>query len=129
MTTWAHSKVLSQGLNYIKTSADKVVAIKNYTAGDSYGAVTAAGNILAEAATVNGDYTIGAPSTGSSLTSPSGKTATAGAAGTPTHIGFLNSVGSEVLWVTNETSGLPISSGDTVTFPQLTYFSDQLVSA
>lgn len=129
MATWANSKVLSQGINYIKTSATKVVAIKTYSPGDSYAIVTAAGNILAEAATVSGDYTIAASGSNQAITSPAGKTATASASGTPTHIGFLNSTGSEVLWVTNETSGLAIASGDTVTFPSLVCYSDQLIQA
>jgi len=41
------------------------------------------------------------------------------------HIAFLNTTDSEVLWVTEETSGQVVTMGNPVNFPSLVYTSNQ----
>lgn len=48
MAKWAHSDVLDNGLNFIKTNCNKIALISSYAAGDSYATVN--DRILAEAA-------------------------------------------------------------------------------
>lgn len=130
MAIWAHAKVLTDGIAYIKANCDKIVAIKTYSPGDSYAIVTGAGNILAEAALTSSDLIISASGADQKLTSAAGKQdLSANAGGVVTQIGFLNSSGSEVLWVTDETSGQTVVMGNPVVFPSLTYTSVQPVQA
>lgn len=126
MAKFAHQKVLDDGLNYIKTNCNKIALISAYTIGDSYATVNAA--ILAEATMASGDFTLASSGNNRTLTSASGKSDTAanatGGSGT-NHIAFLNTTGSEVLWVTNETSGQVITVDNPVNFPSLVYTSSQ----
>jgi hypothetical protein len=125
MTKWAHADVLDGGLNGIKTVATKMMLISAYSAGDSYATVT--GNKLAEVTMASGDYTLSSSGSNRVLTTASGKSATAsaGASGTPDlHIAFTDG-SAKVLWVTDETTDQSVASGNTVTFPQVTYTSNQ----
>jgi hypothetical protein len=75
----------------------------------------------------SGDFVITSSGSNRVLTTAAGKsaTATASALGTPDlQIAFTDGV-SKVLWVTDETSNQPITSGNTVNFPSLTYTSNQ----
>lgn len=124
MAKYAHIDVLDGGLNVIKTGATKMLLVSAYTAADSYAVVT--GNKLAEVTMASGDYTLAGTSS-RTLTVASGKTATAtaSASGTPDlHIAFTDGV-SKVLWVTDETSNQPITSGNTVNFPAPVYTANQ----
>ena len=127
MAKWAHADVLDNGLNYIKNNCDKVVAIISYTASDSYATVMTAGNIVAEAAMSSTDFVLsGAAGAARVLTTASGKQdASANNAGDPTHFAFVDTVNSKVLWVTSESSVQTVTAGNPVTFPSLTYTSNQ----
>lgn len=126
MATFAHQQVLDNGLNYIKDNCDKVTLIPSYSVGESY--ATVAAKILAEAAMTSADFTLGSSGNNRTLTSAAGKqdasaNATGGSA--TNHIAFLNTTGSEVLWVTEETSGQVVTVGNPVNFPSLVYTSNQ----
>lgn len=126
MATYAHPQVLDNGLNYIKNNCDKVALISSYSVGESY--ATVAAKILAEAAMTPGDFTLATSGNDRTLTSAAGKSDTAANAtgGSATnHIAFLNTTGSEVLWVTQETSGQVVTTGNPVNFPSLVYTSKQ----
>ena len=127
MTKWAHADVLDNGPAYIKTNCDKVCVVSAYTAGDSYATVTAA--ILAEAALTSTDFTLASSGNDRTLTTAAGKQDTsANATGAASHIAFVDTVASKVLWVTEETSGQSITAGNPVTFPSLVYTSKQPVA-
>ena len=127
MTKWAHADVLDNGPNYIKTNCNKVCVISAYSAGDSYATVTAA--ILAEAAMTTTDFTLESSGNDRTLTTASGKQDTgANATGAASHLAFVDTANSKVLWVTEETSGQTITSGNPVTFPPLVYTAKQPVA-
>ena len=127
MAKWAHADVLDNGINYIKTNCNKVAVISAYTAGDSYATVNAA--ILAEATMASGDFTLGTSGSNRTLTTASGKQDTsANATGTASHIAFVDTANSKVLWVTEETSGQTVVLGNPVTFPSLVYTAKQPVA-
>lgn len=127
MTKWVHADVLDNGPAYIKTNCDKVCAVSAYTAGDSYATVTAA--ILAEAALTSTDFTLASSGGDRTLTTAAGKQDTAAnATGAASHLAFVDTVASKVLWVTEETSGQTITSGNPVTFPSLVYTAKQPVA-
>ena len=127
MTKWAHADVLDNGPAYIKTNCDKVCVVSAYTAGDSYATVTAA--ILAEAALTSTDFTLASSGSDRTLTTAAGKQDTAAnVSGTASHIAFVDTANSKVLWVTEETSGQTITSGNPVTFPSLVYTAKQPVA-
>ena len=127
MAKWAHADVLDNGISYIKTNCNKVVVISAYTAGDSYATVTAA--ILAEAALTSTDFTLASSGNDRTLTTATGKQDTsANATGAASHIAFVDTVASKVLWVTEETSGQTITASNPVTFPSLVYTAKQPVA-
>ena len=128
MAKWAHADVLDNGIAYIKTNCDKVAAILAYTSGDSYATVTGGSNILAEITTTSTDFTLaGAAGEARTCTLGTGlQDATANATGNPTHFAFLDTATSKVLYVTEETSAISLTSGvGPVTFPALVYTSNQ----
>lgn len=125
MAKWVRSGVLDNGLNDIKTNATRMMLISAYSAADSYATVT--GNKLAEVTMASGDYTLSSSGNNRLLTTASGKsaTATATAGGTPDlHIAFTDGT-ANVIWVTDETTNQPITSGNTINFPQIVYTSNQ----
>ena len=127
MTKWAHADVLDNGPAYIKTNCDKVCVVSAYTAGDSYATVAAA--ILAEAALTSTDFTLASSGSDRTLTTAAGKQDTsANATGAASHIAFVDTVASKVLWVTEETSGQTITASNPVTFPSLVYTAKQPVA-
>lgn len=125
MAKWARSGVLDNGLNDIKNNATVMMLISAYSAGDSYATVVA--NNLAEASMTGTDFTLGSSGSNRTLTTAAGKsaTATASASGTPDlHIAFTDG-SANVIWVTDETTNQPITSGNVINFPQLVYTSNQ----
>ena len=127
MTQWAHADVLDNGPAYIKTNCNKVCVVSAYTAGDSYATVTAA--ILAEATLTTTDFTLESSGNDRTLTTATGKQDTsANATGAASHIAFVDTVNSKVLWVTEETSGQTITASNPVTFPSLVYTAKQPVA-
>ncbi len=124
MAKYAHPDVLDQGINYIKTTCNKMAVVSAYTFGDSYATVN--GNILAEASMTSTDFTLGTSGNNRTLTTAAGKSDTsANATGAASHIAFVDTGNSKVLWVTEETSGQTITSGNAVNFPSLVYTSQQ----
>lgn len=121
---FANASVLDGGLNAIKNGATKMILVSAYTFGDTYATVTA--NALATVTMAPADFTITASGNNRVLTTASkSATATATIGGTPDlQIAFTDGVG-VVLWVTDETSNQPITSGNTVNFPAFTYTSNQ----
>lgn len=131
MAKWAASIVLDGGSDLIRTRAGTVArvkmhVIKAYAAGDSYATVT--GNSCAVVDMVAGDYvqsssglnrrtTIGAKN-GVSVTANSG-------AAPNLHIAHVDSVSSEVLYVTDETSDQVLTAGNQVNVPAHTYDVNQ----
>lgn len=127
MAKYAHPDVLDNGPNYIKTNCNKVAVLSAYTFGDSYATVNAA--ILAEAAMASGDFTLADSGNDRAMTTAAGKQdAAANAGGAASHIAFVDTVSSKVLWVTEETSGQTIVIGNPVTFPSLVYTAKQPVA-
>jgi hypothetical protein len=124
MAKYAHPDVLDKGIDLIRTSCDKMVVIDAYTFGDSYATVN--GNILASVAMTSTDFTLGTSGNDRTLTSATGKSdSSADATGAASHIAFLDTANSKVLWVTTETSGQTITAGNAVNFPSLVYTSQQ----
>lgn len=125
MAKWVRSGVLDDGLNDIKTNATHMLLIKAYTLADSY--ATVVGNIVADVTMVSGDYTLANSGSNRTLTTASGKSATAsaGSGASPNlHFAFTDGT-ANVIWVTDETSDQVVTSGNTVNFPQLVYTSNQ----
>ena len=127
MAKWVRSGVLDNGLNDIKTVATKMLLLSTYTAGDTY-AVVFANRLNAGVTMAAADFTLAAAGNNRTLTTAAGKadTATATAATPNLHIAFTDGVG-VVIWVTDETSDQPITSGNTINFPALVYTSQQPV--
>lgn len=124
MAKYAHPDVLDQGISFIKNNCNKVAVVSAYTFGDSYATVN--GNILAEASMTSTDFTLATSGNNRTLTTAAGKSdASANATGTASHIAFVDTVNSKVLWVTEETSGQIITIGNAVNFPVLVYTSQQ----
>jgi hypothetical protein len=124
MAKYAHPDVLDQGINYIKTNCNKMAVIDAYTFGNSYATVN--GDILAEVSMTSTDFTLGTSGNNRTLTTAAGKSdASANATGAASHIAFVDTVNSKVLWVTEETSGQIITIGNAVNFPVLVYTSQQ----
>lgn len=128
MAKWVHADVLDNGLNNIKTNANRLWLLKAYAAGDSY--ATATGNMIAEATMASGDYTLGnGASSARTLTTAAGKTdsaADANSGASPDlHLAFVDTVNSKVLWVTDETSNQVVTLGNAVTFPSVVLTSNQ----
>lgn len=126
MAKYAHPDLLDNGLNHLKNNATKLLLISGYTAGDSYALVVAA--TLAEATVAPGDFTLADNGANRRVTSAA-KTASATAtvaAGQNLHFAFTDGV-AKVLYVTNETSDMAITSGNPVNFPAIAYTSNQPV--
>ena len=126
MATWAHSDVLDNGIAYIKANATALHLISSYTTNDSYATVLS--RSLGSVAMAAADFTIGSSGANRTLTSASGKTANATASSGVTpdlHFAFVNTASSKVLWITNETTDQPITNGNPLQFPALTYTVEQ----
>ena len=128
MAKYAHPDVRDNGINYIKTNCNKIALISSYAVGDSYATVN--GRILGDVAMPSADFILSSSGNDRVITSDAGKqdsAANASGGSATNHIAFLDTVNSKVLWVTQETSGQVINSGNPVTFPSLTYTVQQPV--
>jgi hypothetical protein len=127
LAKYVSADVLDGGLNAIRNSADRMLLLKAYTAGDSYATVT--GNAICQVTMVSGDYTLSGVDGAARVLTVSSKsgTAFANSGATPDlHIAFTDNA-SKVLLVTDETTDQVVTSGNTVNFPILTYTSAQPV--
>ena len=75
-------------------------------------------NVAVSAATTSADFTLGSSGNTRTLTCAS-KTATASGSGDPTHIVFVNTATSKILGVTQESSGVTVSTGTSYTLPSI----------
>ena len=127
MTKWANSSVLDTGPESIRTLAGtpgrvKQHLIEAYDAEDSYASVVA--NSVAVANVALADLVMSTSSSNRVMTVAEIDmgNATATSSATPDiHLALVDSVGSTVLLVTDETSNQPITSGNPVTAPSWAY--------
>jgi hypothetical protein len=125
MAKYAHIAVLDGGLNIIKDNCTKMILLSAYTTNFTTATTT---NLVAEVAMSSTDFTItGTDGAARVLTVAGGKSDTAAnisALGTPDlHIAFVDAM--RVLYVTDEASNQPITAGNPVNFPSLTYTASQ----
>lgn len=127
---WVNDLVIDNGPAYIKANCNSMRLVKTYSAADSY--ATVHGNSIAAVAMASGDFTIGAGDpNGRTLTTAvkSNVSATADSGATPDLvIAFVNTTGTAVLWVTNETSDQVVVNGNTVDFPACTLHLPQVTA-
>ena len=129
MSRYAHADFLDGGLAYLKANCNKVILIDAYSA--VYATVNGA-NKVAETTVATGDFAIaGADGAARVLTATltakaAGNALKAVADGTNMHLAFVDTVASKVLYVTEESSNQPITSGNPVTLnSNPTYTSGQ----
>lgn len=132
MPRYAHADVLDGGLNALKSGADKMWLLKGYAALDNFAAVS--GNKIAEVSMDNTDPTTDYVISGANgaarvlTTATKSAPATGNSSGGDLHIALIDSVGSRVLYVTDETSNQEVYSGNTVNFPAVVYTAGQPVA-
>lgn len=119
MAIWASTPFQNGGLNYLKTTATFLTLIKAYALGDNLATITS--NKVAESAMVNGDFTITTPVAGTQRVTSAAKAGvniTADSvAGANTHWAFHD--GTNVIYVTKETTAQAFTNGNLVNFPAL----------
>ena len=128
MAKWANSTLLDGGSDYIRTLAGttgrvKMHVIKAYTAGDSYATVVTT-NSCGSVDLVAGDLVQSGAAGATRVTTVGAKavTLTASSGASPNlHIAIVDSTGSAVLLVTDETSDQVLTSGGTFNVPAWTY--------
>lgn len=127
MAKWALAAVLDGGSDLIRTRAGtaarvKMHVIKAYAANDSYATVT--GNSCGSFDMVAADLVQSGAAGAARTTTVASKVVTLTAnsgAGPNLHIALVDSVSSEVLLVTDETTDQVLTSGGTFTVPAWTY--------
>ena len=128
MAKFVNSKVLDFGIDYLRLNCNKVVLVATYAITDTFATVNT--TPLADVSgLVPADFVIASSGNNRTLTAAS-KTDTAAnvaGGGIGNHIIYLNTVGSEILWATPETSGQAVVAGNSVTFPSLVYTAVQPV--
>jgi hypothetical protein len=132
MAKFASVALLDGGSDVLRTQAATVSRIKmhllkNYTAGDSY--AVAIGNSLGSVDLVPGDLVQSSASLTrvTTITAKSIAVGVSSGAGPDLHIGILDSSGSVVHLVTDETSNQVVTSGNTFNVPSWTYTANQPV--
>ena len=116
MAYFAHADVLENGPAYVKANATKIMLVSTYAFGDSYATVVA--NKLSEASVTTANWTWSSSGNDRVLTSTdnlTGSVAAASAAGPSNHYAVVDATTSKVLYVTEEGSDQPITSGNPIT--------------
>lgn len=127
MTKTCANEVLDEGLEYIQTNCDKMTACSAAPATYS-AAVTSGAYNLAEIAMDSGDFTVeDHPSGGRRCVVAEQVDVTIIATDTATHIALVDTVGGDLLYVTQVSTPLYLTSGQTVTFPSWTIRLDDPV--
>lgn len=119
----AHPDLLDNGCGFLKTTATRILLISAYLKNDPY--LTVNGNKLAEATIASADFTLSSSGDNRVCTfgGKPGATATATvAAGADLAFAFV-SADNRVLYVTDETSNMAVTSGNTINFPAMSYTS------
>jgi hypothetical protein len=127
MAKYAHADLLDGGLNYLVANADKMILLKTYADADNYTAVNVTNNIC-EVAMTSGDFTLGGADNAVRTCTSATKSATAtgDSGGAPSlHIAFVDTGVSKVLLVTDETTDVVVTTGNTVNFPEIPYTAVQ----
>ncbi len=125
MAKYAHAEVLDGGLTAIRNNATQMLLLKAYAPGDNY--ATVSGNTICAVAMSTTDYTLSGPDGGARVLTVVAKSGTASGNSGPSpdlHIAFTDGT-AKVLLVTDETSDQVVTSGNTISFPNLTYTSNQ----
>lgn len=128
MAKWANSLLLDGGSDLIRTRAAttdriKMHVIKAYAGGDSYSTVVTT-NGCGSVSMVAGDFVQSGGAGAARTTTVGAKSISlsANSGATPNlHIAIVDSVSSEVLLVTDETSDQVLTSGGTFNVPSWTY--------
>ena len=127
MPKYLNLDVLDQGLALIKSGTQRIVVMRNYTAGMAYATVVS--NIIASSAATSADFTLADQGTlGRKCTSTSRLSTTATAtsvSGDDLHFALLDDSSSRVLAVTDESSNQVVTIGNIVTIPALTCNANQ----
>lgn len=133
MAKWAHANVLDSGPEYIRglaATASRVVEhlVKAYAVGDSYATVVA--NSVANAEMIQANFVLS--SVGSNrkmaIAAKNSLTASASSGTSPDlHLALVDSVGSAVLLVTDETANQVVTIAETVNLPAWSYTVSQPV--
>jgi hypothetical protein len=125
MAKYAHAEVLDGGLNAIRNNATQMLLLKAYAPGDNY--ATVSGNTICAVAMSTTDYTLSGPDGGARVLTVIAKSGTASGSSGPSpdlHIAFTDGT-TKLLLVTDETSDQVVTSGNTISCPNLTYTSNQ----
>jgi len=122
---WAHPDTLDGGLAAIKNNVNRIVLISAYAKGDSYAAVM--GNKLGEAVMAPSDFTLSTVGDGNRRVTSAAKSgpATATVVGADLGFAWVDTVAQRVMYVTDELSDMPVTSGNVINFPALSYTSNQ----
>lgn len=128
MAKWANALILDGGTDLIRTRAGtasriKMHVIKAYSAGDSYATVVTT-NSCGSVDMAAADFVQSGAAGAARTTTVGAKSITLGAgsgAAPNLHIAIVDSVSSEVLLVTDETSDQVLTSGNTFNVPAWTY--------
>lgn len=131
MAKYVHIDVLDGGLNALKSNANEMWLLKDYTLLDNYATVTGKKicSVSMDTTDPTTDYVITGADGASRVLTIAGKSGTASGDSTQgtndLHIAFVDTVNSKVLMVTDETSNQSVASGNTINFPSITYSSAQ----
>ncbi len=121
---YLHPDVLDGGLLAIKNGTTKMILL---SAGSSDFTTVTTTNKIAEVAMTSTDFNITDSASNSrtlATTAAKDGEATVSALGTPDlHVAFVS--GTKVLFVTDETTNQPITSGNPVTFPVISVVANQ----
>lgn len=122
---WAHPDTLDGGLASLKNNTNRIVLISAYAKGDSY--ATVMGNKLAEAAMTPADFVLSTVGDGNRRVTSAAKSSTATATVVGADLGFawVDTASQRVLYVTDESTDMPVTSGNGINFPALSYTSNQ----
>lgn len=102
--------------DYIKNHANQMLAVIAYAKGNSYATVTAPSNVIASVAMTPADFDIA-----SGVMSSAVKNTLASRAGDPTHIVFVDTTASKVLWVAEDTSSGAAAVNTPTQFPACSF--------
>jgi len=122
---WAHPDTLEGGLLSLKNNTNRIVLISAYAKGDSY--ATVMGNKLAEAAMTPADFALSTIGDGARRVTSAAKTSSATATVVGADLGFawVDTATQRVLYVTDESTDMPVTAGNGINFPALSYTSSQ----
>jgi hypothetical protein len=120
----AHPDLLDNGCAYLKATASRILLVPNYVKNASYASVEA--SKLAEAAITAADFgaiTSVGDNRRCTFNGKAGSTATATITGADLAFAFVSS-DNRVLYVTDESTDMPVTAGNTINFPALSYTSN-----